>query len=94
MLVENYSNSPGGQTYSAATRIFIGLRANISSKCDSSFEFVYAPMVLAFGILIGAWQVLSPTAILRRIYPIPSELGSQAAKGPVSTGVGDRPGSP
>ena len=37
---------------------------------------------------------LSPTAILRRMHPIPSELGSQAAKGPVSTGVGDRPGSP
>jgi hypothetical protein len=40
----------------------------------------------------GNW--FSPTAILRRIHPIPSELGSQAAKGPVSTGVGDRPGSP
>ena len=37
---------------------------------------------------------LSPTAILHRTYPIPSELGSQAVKGPVSTGVGDRPGSP
>jgi hypothetical protein len=32
LLVENYSNSPGGQTYSAATRIFIGLRANMSSS--------------------------------------------------------------
>ena len=45
-----------------------------------------------FSTMCGCW--LSPTAILRRTYPIPSELGSQAAKGPVSTGVGDRPGSP
>ena len=37
---------------------------------------------------------LLPTAILRRIYPIPSELGSQATQGPDSTGVGDRLGSP
>ena len=42
----------------------------------------------------GKYSNLSPTAILRRTYPIPSELGSQAAKGPVSTGMGDRSGSP
>ena len=42
----------------------------------------------------GKYSNLSPTIMLRRTYPIPSELGSQAAKGPVSTGVGDRPGSP
>ena len=43
---------------------------------------------------IKGLEEMLPTAILRRIHPIPSELGSQAAKGPVSTGVGDRPGSP
>ena len=39
MLVENYSNSPGGQTYSAATRIFIGLRANVSSTFPVALRF-------------------------------------------------------
>ena len=33
-------------------------------------------------------------AILRRTNRIPSELRSQTAQGPDSTGVGDRPGSP
>ena len=37
---------------------------------------------------------LSPAAILQRIHPIPSELGSEPLQGPGSTGVGDRLGSP
>ena len=37
---------------------------------------------------------LSPSAIPRRMHRISSELRSSAAQGPVSTGVGGRPGRP
>ena len=40
------------------------------------------------------YDTMSAATILHRIYPIPSELGSQSVQGPGSTGVGDRLGSP
>ena len=83
-------------------RVWQTLWGNISSSIRTSG--IRAPDVLrlgahlcpsvVFGFVSDSEEVISPTAILRRIHPIPSELGSQAAKGPVSTGVGDRPGSP
>jgi hypothetical protein len=48
LLVENYSNSPGGQTYSAATRIFIGPRANNSSKSK-----LCQPLFCVFAATLG-----------------------------------------
>ena len=59
MLVENYSNSPGGQTYSAATRIFIGPRANNSSKsnlCQPLFCVFAAKLCCRFdSCVLGIW---------------------------------------
>jgi hypothetical protein len=45
-------------------------------------------------VLIGAFDMFSLTAIPCRMHRISFDLRSEAAQGPVSTGVGDRPGSP
>ena len=70
-----------------------------TSTQNSSSEILQCEIIIEFWhydicIDIALEKLLLPTAILWWIYPIPSELGSHASQGPVSTGVGDRLGSP